>query len=89
MWIERLDVAGNVSRPVVDDRSVAALAARLVAQLPGENGRAVSVPRYEDLDVVPVDFLGYLALEEARPAICLAVRVESAEVGPVVHEGQN
>lgn len=58
LGVERLDVRRRVARPLGDDRRRAAVAARLVGELPREHGRRRRVPRDHGLDVRPVLRLG-------------------------------
>ena len=56
--VQRFDVSADVLGPVVDDGGVAAAAARLVGELPGEDGAGRFVPIDDELDVFFVGFLG-------------------------------
>lgn len=59
--VERFDVGCGVGHPFVEDIEVAAVAARLVGELPGENGRRVAVAANDCFDVRFVLRLGFLA----------------------------
>ena len=56
--VKRFDVSADVLGPVVDDGCVAAAAARLVGELPGEDGAGRLVPIDNELDVFLVGVLG-------------------------------
>jgi len=89
--VQRLDVGRNLGSPVVDDRSVAAVAARLVHELPGEDGVGVLVAVHDELDVVLVGSLGGGVGVERRCIAIVngAVGVDAPEVVPVVEEVQD
>lgn len=55
--VEALDVRRGGARPLGHHRRAAPRAARLVGELPGEDGRRVLVPGDEHVDVVAVDAL--------------------------------
>lgn len=55
--VEALDVLRDFRRPIVDGRGWAAVAARLVGQLPGKDGGGALVPVHQELDIVAVDLL--------------------------------
>lgn len=50
--VQGLDVLRDLGGPVVDDSRVAAVAARLVGQLPGQDGIGVGVSAHNSLDVL-------------------------------------
>lgn len=56
--IKRLDVRAGRLNPVVNDRGITAIAARLIGQLPRENRRRRSIPAHHSLDIVLVSSLG-------------------------------
>jgi len=89
--IQRLDVRRRLGSPVVDYRSVAAVAARLVHELPSKDGVGVLVAVHDELDVVLVGSLsGGVGVERRRIAPeNRTVRVDPAEVVPVVEEIQD
>jgi len=89
--VQRLDVGRSLGSPVVDDRSVAAVAARLVHELPGEDGVGVLVAVHDELDVVLVGSLSGGVCVEGRGIASKhsTVGVDAAEVVPVVEEVQD
>lgn len=56
--VERFDVCRDLGGPLRDDRGGTAVAARLVGQLPREDGGRRRVPRYDRLDIRLVLRLG-------------------------------
>ena len=89
--VEGFNVAGGLRRPVVDDAAVTAVAAGLIHQFPGENGRRGFIPVDDEGDVVLVGGLGGgVGVEGCGVAgEDSAVRVDAAEVIPVVEEGED
>lgn len=49
--IEALDIGGGICSPVRKNAGLAAVAARLVGELPGEDRGGVGVARYDGFDV--------------------------------------
>lgn len=89
--VEALDVRRGSQGPVVDDTGVAAVAAGLIAELPGENGRRVEVASNKGLDVglvlclrsrigIPRSFAATEGID-----VCLDATV----VVPLVYEGDD
>ena len=80
--VEALDVCARGRGPVVDDAAVAAVAARLVAEFPREDGRGGLVAVHHEGDVGLVCFLGGDVGVEGR-----GVAVEDVAVGVYATEG--
>ena len=75
-WVERFDVSADVFGPIIDDGCIAAAAARLIGELPGEDRARLLVPIYDELDVFLVSFLGCGIGVEA-----IVVGAERASIG--------
>jgi len=89
--VQRLDIRRSLSCPIVDDRSVAAVATRLVHEFPGEDGVGVLVAVHDELDVVLVGSLsgGIGVKGRAVASEHSTVGLNTAEVVPVVEEVQD
>jgi len=89
--IQRLDVRRRLASPIVDDRGVAAVAARLVHEFPGEDGGGGLVAVHDELDVVLVGGLSGGVGVERRGVTTEygTIGVDAAEVVPVVEEVQD
>lgn len=86
--VERLDVRAGFAGPLGDDLGAAAVAARLIGELPREDRGAVLVAADDGLDVVPVLRLGCGVGVPGglAAAVVFDVGVDSAIVVPVVHK---
>ena len=86
--IERLDVLGDIRRPVVDHIGATALAARLVGQLPREDGRGVLVAADNSIDIAAVLSLcfGISVPALLGPAKSRYVGRHPAVIAPVIDE---
>jgi hypothetical protein len=89
--IQRLNISRSLCSPIVDDTRITTVATWFIHELPGEDGSGVFVAIHNELDVILVRRLcGSVCVERGCvAAVDGAVRIDTAEITPVVEEVQN